>query len=191
MSELGLITKTLEAEVTEQLRQKGIVVWLDKDAHYNAYVDNLIERHQQKDFFAPVVAFRGSYLEMILALENYGGGLDPEPLLIHLPNHTEDTVRATPILELYRAGNRFRKALPTLVREAANGHLKPDEIEAHVNNGMGDITAAEEWLQQSLSKSKPGLAGYLENFKPEEIFNRLLAKDEDLRSQIDRENELY
>ena len=34
MRELGLITKTLEAEVTEQLRQKGIVVWLDKDAHY-------------------------------------------------------------------------------------------------------------------------------------------------------------
>lgn len=190
MSNLGLITKTLEAEVTEQLRQKGIVVWLDKDAHYNAYVDRLIERHDQGEFFAPVIAFRGSYLEMILALDNYGSGLDPEPLLIHLPNHTEDTVRATPILELYRAGSRFRKALPTLVREAANGHLKPDEIEAYVNNGMGDIIAAEEWLQQALSKSKPGLAGHLENFKPEEIFNRLLAKDEDLRSRVDKENDL-
>ncbi|MEY2830811.1 MAG: hypothetical protein RLZZ574_69, partial [Cyanobacteriota bacterium] len=54
MSELGLITKTLEAEVTEQLRQKGIVVWLDKDAHYTAYVDRLIERYNQGDFFAPV-----------------------------------------------------------------------------------------------------------------------------------------
>ena len=190
MSELGLITKTLEAEVTEQLRQKGIVVWLDKDSHYTAYVDRLSERHNQGEFFAPVVAFRGSYLEMILALENYGSGLDPEPLLIHLPNHTEDTVRATPILELYRAGSRFRKALPTLVREAANGHLKPDEIEAYVNNGMGDITAAEAWLQQSFSKEKPGLAGYLENFKPEEIFNRLLAKDNDLRSQVDKEDKL-
>jgi PglZ domain len=191
MSNLGLITKTLEAEVTEQLRQKGIVVWLDKDAHYNAYVDNLIERYNQKEFFAPVIAFRGSYLEMILALDNYGNGLDPEPLLIHLPNHTEETVRTTPILELYRAGNRFRKALPTLVREAANGHLKPDEIEAYVNNDMGDIAAAERWLKQSLSVSKPGLAGYLDNFKPEEIFTRLLEKNEDLRSQLDKENNLY
>ena len=190
MTDIGLITKTLEAEITEQLRQKGIVVWLDKDAHYTAYVDRLSERHSQGDFFAPVVAFRGSYLEMILALESYGSGLDPEPLLIHLPNHTEDTVRATPILEMYRAGNRFRKALPTLVREAANGHLQPDEIEAYVNNGMGDITAAEAWLQQSLSKSKPGLAGHLENFKPEEIFNRLLAKDEDLRSRLEAETNL-
>lgn len=199
MSELGLITKTLEAEVTEQLRQKGIIVWLDKDAHYNAYVDRLIERHSQGEFFAPVVAFRGSYLEMILELDGYGSGLDSEPLLIHLPNHTEDTVRATPILELYRAGNRYRKALPTLVREAANGHLKPDEIEAYVNNGMGDITAAEQWFKQSLSASKPGLAGYLDNFKPEEIFTRLLEKNEDLRSrfergaaqsQIDKENKL-
>ena len=190
MSELGLITKTLEAEVSEQLRQKGIVVWLDKDAHYNAYVDSLIERYSRGEFFAPVVAFRGSYLEMILELDRYGSGLDPEPLLIHLPNHTEDTVRATPILELYRAGNRFRRALPTLVREAANGHLKPDDIEAYVNNGLGDITAAEQWFKQSLSASKPGLAGYLDNFKPEEIFTRLLAKDNDLRSQVDNENKL-
>ena len=109
MIELGLITKTLEAEVTEQLRQKGIVVWLDKDAHYTAYVDDLIERHQQGEFFAPVVAFRGSYLEMILGLDSYASGLDPEPLLIHMPNHTEETIRTTPVLELYRAGNRFRR----------------------------------------------------------------------------------
>ncbi|MFM2310979.1 MAG: hypothetical protein RLZZ04_255 [Cyanobacteriota bacterium] len=190
MSNLGLITKTLEAEVTEQLRQKGIVIWLDKDAHYTAYVDRLIERYIQGDFFAPVVAFRGSYLEMILALDSYGSGLDPEPLLIHLPNHTEETVCATPILELYRAGSRFRKALPTLVRESASGHLKPDEIEAYVNHGMEDIIAAEAWLQQALSLSKPGLAGYLENFKPEEIFNRLLAKDEDLRLKVEQENNL-
>ena len=190
MSELGLITKTLESEVTEQLRQKGIVVWLDKDAHYNAYVDSLIERHRQGEFFAPVVAFRSSYLEMILELDGYGSGLDAEPLLIHLPNHTEDTVRATPILELYRAGNRFRKALPTLIREAANGHLKPDDIQAYVNNGIGDINAAEQWLKQSLSVSKPGLAGYLDNFKPEEIFNRLLAKDESLQKQVEVENNL-
>ncbi len=188
MSELGLITKTLETEIAEQLRQKGIVVWLDKDDRYTAYVDRLIERHQQGEFFAPVVAFRGSYLEMILALDSYGSGLDPEPLLIHMPNHTEETIRATPILELYRAGNRFRKALQTLVREVANGHLKPDEIEAYLNNSMGDIIAAESWLKQSLSKSKPGFASYLENFKPEEIFNRLLAKDNDLQNRVAEEN---
>ena len=188
MSDLGLITKTLEAEVTEQLRQKGIVIWLDKDAHYTAYVDNLIERYKQGEFFAPVVAFRGSYLEMILGLDSYASGLDPEPLLIHMPNHTEETIRATPILELYRAGNRFRKALHTLVREVANGHLKPDEIEAYVSNSMEDIIAAESWLQQSLSKSKPGFASYLENFKPEEIFNRLLTKDDDLQNRVKVKN---
>ena len=188
MSELGLITKTLEAEVTEQLRKNGIVVWLDKDAHYTAYVNDLIERYKKKEFFAPVVAFRGSYLEMILNLNDYASGLDPEPLLIHMPNHTEETIRATPILELYRAGNRFRKALHSLVREVANGHLKPDEIEAYVSNSMEDIIAAESWLQQSLSKSKPGFASYLENFKPEEIFNRLLAKDNDLKNRVAEEN---
>lgn len=105
-----------------------------------------------------------------------------------MPNHTEETIRATPILELYRAGNRFRKALHTLVREVANGHLKPDEIESYVSNSMEDIIAAESWLQQSLSKSKPGFAGYLENFKPEEIFNRLLTKDDDLHNRVEVQN---
>ena len=150
MSDLGLITKTLEAQLTEQLRQKGIVVWLDKDACYTNYVDRLIERRDRGEFFAPVVAFRGSYLEMILALENYGNGLDPEPLLIHMPNHTKITIRSTPILELYRAGHSFCKALATLIQEAASGHLKPDDIEAYLNNGPGNLDAAERWLQQSL-----------------------------------------
>ncbi|BAU63370.1 alkaline phosphatase domain-containing protein [Stanieria sp. NIES-3757] len=102
-----------------------------------------------------------------------------------MPNHTKETIRATPILELYRANNRFRKALHTLVREVANGHLKPDEIESYVSNSMEDIIAAESWLQQSLSKSKPGFASYLENFKPEEIFNRLLTKDDDLQNRVE------
>jgi hypothetical protein len=103
MSELGIITSILEMEVKKELRQQGIVVWLDKDAYYNEYVDNLCDRYAKGDFFAPVIAFRGSYLEMLFALEPYCNGLDKERLLIHMPGHTEETIRKTPILELYHA----------------------------------------------------------------------------------------
>jgi hypothetical protein len=55
MSQLRIITTFLEEEVKRELRQHGIVVWLDKDGHYSAYVDQLVERHAQGDFFAPVI----------------------------------------------------------------------------------------------------------------------------------------
>jgi mitochondrial fission protein ELM1 len=45
MAQLGLITSVLEEELKRELRQQGIVVWLDKDAHYNAYVDELVDRY--------------------------------------------------------------------------------------------------------------------------------------------------
>jgi PglZ domain len=176
MSELGIITTVLEAEVKTELRQRGIVIWLDKDSYYNNYVDSLIERHARGDFFAPVVAFRGSYLEMLLALENYGNGLDPEPLLIHMPGHTEESIRKTPILELYRAGYRFRKALETLIREAATGRLSPDNIENYLKNSVTDLAAAETWISAA-SQPQDGLGAYLENVGLEWVLDGLLDLD--------------
>lgn len=101
---LGPISTALESDVSRELRQQNLVIWLDKDSHYTAFVDQLAARHAQGDFFAPVVSFRGSYLEMMLALETHGNNETPDLLLIHLPGHIEDTVRKTPLLELYRAG---------------------------------------------------------------------------------------
>ena len=124
------------------------MVWLDKDGSYTAYVDTLVERHTRGEFFAPVVPFRGSYLDMMLALAPYGNGLDPEPLLIHMPGHTEESIRKTPMLELYAAGFRFRKALTTLIREAASGRVNPAEIERYLASGPAHLEAAEAWLAQ-------------------------------------------
>ncbi|MBD2510110.1 BREX-6 system phosphatase PglZ [Nostoc muscorum FACHB-395] len=174
---MSIITSYLEDEIKQKLREQGIVIWLDKDAHYNSYVDELITRHRQGEFFAPVVAFRGSYLEMLFALESYGNGLVPEPLLIHLPGHTEDTIRKTPILELYRAGYRFRKALDTLIREASTGQVTPTELENYLSQSVTDLTAAETWLENTLSQPQDSLAKYLDNFSLEWILEGLLDLD--------------
>ena len=53
MSQSGPITSALEEEVTRALRQRGMVVWLDKHGHYTTYVDALVERHKRGAFFAP------------------------------------------------------------------------------------------------------------------------------------------
>ena len=46
-----------------------------------------------------VVGFRGSFLDLLFKLEPYGSGLDKQPLLIHMPGFTEQSIRATPVLE--------------------------------------------------------------------------------------------
>ena len=181
---MSLIATYLEAELKRELRQHGIIVWLDKDDHYTAFVDALIEHHTQGHFFAPVIAFRGSYLEMILALEPYGNGLAPERLLIHMPGHTEETITKTPVLELYRAGVRFRKALKTLIREAVTGHLNPAEIETYLKQDIPNLTAAEIWLQTALNQPRDGLAARLNGLDLKWILDGLLSPQKLLQADI-------
>ena len=158
MPTLGPITSTLEAEVSSRLRQQSLVIWLDTDSHYTAYVDQLAERRAEGDFFAPVVAFRGSYLETILALETHGNKETPDLLLIHMPGHNINTIKQTPLLELYRAGKKYEKALDTLVREAATGKVNPSEIESYINHGIDSLAHAEQWLEASLNEPKDNLS---------------------------------
>jgi hypothetical protein len=190
MSSLGPITTTLEEELKQKLRQRNLVIWLDKDGIYTPYVDELVERHAQGSFFAPVVSFRGSYLEMLLALENYGDGLNPDVLLIHMPGHTEETIRKTPILELYRPGYRYRKAFDTLIREAATGKVSPDEIEGYLSNGVCDLAQAEQWLATSLRHPKGDLNHLLESLNLEWILDGLIGAEPTLKSKFEKTDAL-
>ena len=187
MTPSTLITSVLEEEVKEKLRNYGIVVWLDKDGHYSRYVDELSDRYQQGDFFAPVIPFRGSYLEMLFALEPYGNGEDPDRLLIHMPGHTEESIRKTPILELYRAGFRYRRALDTLIREAATGKVTPAQIEDYLSQGVVDLPAAEQWLESALAQPQDDLSHYLHNLKPEWVLDGLLTAETTFKDRFDRD----
>lgn len=198
MPQLGPITQTLEEEIKRDLRQQGLIIWLDKDAHYSDYVDELITRHSHNDFFAPVVAFRGSYLQLLFDLETYGNGLDADRLLIHMPGHTEETIRKTPILELYLPGKRFRKALPTLVREATTGRLAPDDVEAYLTNGLTDLASAEIWLTEAIAQrrghsdhspntqSHTDLEDYLSGLSLEWILEGSLGLHPEFRQRVNR-----
>ena len=174
MVQPGPIITALEDEVKGELRQHGIVVWLDKDGHYTAYVDQLVQRYEAEDFPFPVVPFRGSFLEMLLALEPYGNGDNPDRVLIHMPGHTEESIRKTPLLELYRAGTRYRRALDTLIREAATGKLPPDAIEAYLSSGVSDLTTADHWLETAIAQPQDDLTTYLNSIDLEWILEGLV-----------------
>ena len=115
----GPVSQALEADVRSYVRTHGIVVWLDIDDHYSAFVDRLAAASAMGEIPYQVRAFRGSHLALMLDLEDVAGGTEKPPLLLHLPGFNETGVSQTPFYELYVAGKRYRKALDTLVTEAA------------------------------------------------------------------------
>ena len=184
------VSEVLEQEVLRELRQRGIVFWLDRAAHFSDFVDGLVERSTRGDFPHPVVPFRGSFLETMLAVEDLQGGLDQTPLLIHLPGFTEELVRGTPLLELYKAGFRYRRALDTLVRDAATGRVPLEEIEAFLARTDLSLSGADAWLGSLIGEGQQGLAGLLERTSFEVVLRELLVKDTFLKEQLDRSPEL-
>jgi hypothetical protein len=165
MSDVGAVSQALEHEVLGELRRQGIVVWLDKDASYTPFADGLAARHARGEFPFPVVGFRGSFLELLFKLEPYGSGLDRQPLLIHMPGFNEESVRKTPVLEVYEAGVRYRKGLDTLIREAATARVAPAEVEKFVAT-QPTLEAADAWLSSAVTQSTFGLAAVLDQFGP-------------------------
>jgi hypothetical protein len=144
-SALGPVSEALLRELREYTRKHGVVLWLDGANHFGGFVDAL-PRCEGLGF--AVRAFRGSYLELMLALDGVAGGAAKVPLLVHLPGLDEESVKLTPIYELYAAGTRFRKALPTLITEAAAGLVKPERIAPVASTAS--LAEADAWLSRAL-----------------------------------------
>jgi hypothetical protein len=159
-------TRPVSETLVEQLRRtfvsNPVIVWLDKDGHYVDFVDELIA-DEGKRLGALVLGYRGSYLELMRRIARLGDAVDPAPLLVHVPGANQDSIKRTPLLELNELGFQFRKGLESLIREAAAGRIKPDEVdeflsrERGVENGLGrergevTLAAADAWMGRRLA----------------------------------------
>lgn len=170
----GPVTAALEAELRSTVLRHGVVLWLDADGHYAAMVDRLQAARAAGALPYAVQAFRGSHLKLMLALDGVAGGTDKVPLLLHLPGFNEETVGETPCLELYEAGTRYRKALPTLVAEAAAGRVPPGEIAAFIAQPALTLDAADAWLAQRVGDDGAGIAAELRSMTPASVLDDLL-----------------
>jgi hypothetical protein len=175
MRTLGPVSAALEADVRAWVRRQGVVVWLDLDGHYTDFVDHLVALRADGDLPYEVRAFRGSHLALLMALDGVAAGTEKVPLLVHLPGFTEESVRLTPLLELYAAGVRYRKALDTLVTEAAAGRVRPDRIAAFKSQPGMTLAGADTWLEALLDGAEGGIAAQLRAMKPTAIFDDLLS----------------
>ncbi|HRI09907.1 MAG TPA: hypothetical protein PKW35_18920, partial [Nannocystaceae bacterium] len=162
MSEpMGPVSARLEEELRGQVVRHGLVIWLDPSDTYSRFVDDLRGLRAAKELPYEVAAYRGSHLELMMALEGAAGGLTAPSLVIHMPGFNEESVRETPVLELYRAGTRFRKGLGTLVGEAAAGIAEPAVIEEVQAQPGLTLEHADRWLTGLAAASEAGLRGEL------------------------------
>jgi hypothetical protein len=169
------VSAVLEADLRAQTRRHGVVVWLDLDGHYTGFVDRLIEERRPGALPYAVHAYRGSFLELLLALEHVASGSERPQLLLHLPGFTEASVRGTPLLELYEAGSRYRKALPTLVTDAAAGRITPEQISVFSDQPDLTLNAADAWLSGLLRSDVDSFGEQVRGMTPGAVLDDLLA----------------
>jgi len=62
---MGAIADHLRRQLEQNIRTKGLLVWLDTANEYTPFVDQWIEQHKQGAFHYPIYAFRGSFLELM------------------------------------------------------------------------------------------------------------------------------
>ena len=172
----GPVSASLEADLRSSVRRQGVVVWLDQAGHYGGFVDRLKALRDAGALPYEVHTFRGSHLALMMALNGVAAGTDKVPLVIHLPGFTEETVRQTPLFELYAAGVRYRKALDTLVTEAAAGRVRPDQIASFKAQPDMTLAGADAWLGALLDDAEGGIAAQLRVMEPTAVLDDLLTR---------------
>ncbi len=173
----GPVSAALETDLRDFVRRHRVVVWLDLDCHYSDFVQRLIAARAAERLGYQVLTWRGSFLELMLELEDRAGGCDPELLVVHLPGCNEESVHLTPLYELYAAGKRYRKALATMVTEAAAGRVRPELIVDFKAQPDLSLARADQWLAARLDDHRQGLAG-LEALGPTAVLDDLLGADQ-------------
>jgi len=180
----GPVSAFLEQKLLATLNDKKLVLWLDAEGSYTGFVDALRQRAGAKQFPVPVLAFRGSFLELMLALEHEGGTLDKPLLLVHLPGYNNlpvqqspQSVRATPLLELYESAHPFQQNLASLVSAAANGRLPLPDIEAFAASPGLSLAAADTWLAQAGAPAVDTHVEWISRLSAPELLNQLTGTE--------------
>ncbi len=174
--QLGPVSKTLEHELRQLVRRRDIVIWLDADEIYSGFVDSLRELQAAGDLPYAVKAFRGSHLELLMELETLTSTSMRHPLVVHMPTFNAESIKQTPLLELYLAGTNFQKRLTTLITEAATGKVLPARLEGFCGRRELTLAEADAWLAAMLREGGSTLSGLLRMVPVESLVDDLLTK---------------
>jgi hypothetical protein len=163
----GPVSEVLVAELRDQVRQRGLVIWLDPPGNFTALADTLGAE------VGPVVRYRGSFTRVLHDAAPFAREVTPMPLVVHLPGLDEATVLRTPVLELAAAGHRWQRDLKALVTTAAAGRVAPDALSSFVA-GVTTLEQADAWLADRLADAEGGLSAVLRATSLAEMVHQLL-----------------
>ena len=173
---MGPVSKTLERERRRLVWQRDIVIWLDTDETYTDFVDSLRQLQAAGELPYSVKAFRGSHLQLMLELEPLTSTSTRHPLVVHMPTFNVETVKQTPLLELYLAGRSFQKRLTTLVTEAGTGKVPPEQLKELCSRRDLTLALADAWLDRMLRQDDSELAGSLRMMSVPSVLDGLLGR---------------
>ncbi len=179
----GIVSEHLTQRLMEDIRTKGLLVWLDKDGVYSDFVDRLAEKQAVGAYPYPVYGFRGSFVRLMRQSYPVLAGAELPRCVIHLPGFSEDSIKSTPLYEAYKAGSRWRAALDTTVREAGQGHLTPDQLDALINRDDLSLEVADRYLADHLEET-PALQPLLTRYGEVGLMAKFLTDLSSLRSDF-------
>ncbi|MBF0258418.1 MAG: BREX-6 system phosphatase PglZ [Desulfamplus sp.] len=143
---MGAIAEHIKRKLEQDLRTKGLLVWLDKENQFTPLVDTWIEQKKEGLFHYDIFAFRGSFLELMVKSQEVLSGRDIPKCVIHMPGFNEQEIKETPVLEAYKAGQRWRVSLDTMIREVAQGRLSEDQTQFLLSKQELTLAEAETFI---------------------------------------------
>lgn len=169
----------LERDLYEFVKTHGLAIWLDASSNYVSFVRGLSERAAAGEFPFPVLAFEGSFMELLLTLEPYGNGLTPERAVVYLPGFNTTTVSETPLYELFCAGTRHEIALDKLIEQASVGLVRPEQA-AEFRKRKPSLEEADAWLAAASAADKDVLLLELNDRRESSVLSELFSEDSPL-----------
>ena len=163
---MGVIADHIKRKLEQDLRSKGLLIWLDKNNEFTALVDRWIEQKKEGLFHYDIFAFRGSFLELMVQSKHVLSAKDMPKCVIHMPGFNQDDIRETPLLESYKSGSRWRVSLETMTKEAAQGRLSEEQVQYLLSQKNQNLSQVEDYISQ-------------EEGIPQEIKNLLRKYSED------------
>lgn len=143
---MGVIAEHIKKKLEQDLRTKGLLIWLDKENEFSSLVDSWIEQKKEGLFHYEIFAFRGSFLELMVESKDVLSGREVPKCVIHMPGFNEQEIKETPVLEAYKAGQRWRVSLETMIRETAQGRLSEDQTQFLLSKEALTLAQAEEFI---------------------------------------------
>jgi hypothetical protein len=146
---MGIISEYIKNKLSQDIRTKGLLVWLDKENEFSALVDTWIAQKKEGRFHYDIFAFRGSFLELMVQSKDVLSSRDMPKCVIHMPGFNEQEIKETPVLEAYKAGQRWRISLETMIREAAQGRLTENQIQHLLSNKPLTLLQADDFISKA------------------------------------------